>query len=130
MTRSAVSSLKIQWSWSRTRRLPYLPVTAVSRVRSEEPTNLTITDTLPLVHPVTKFVSCTTCEDFDLCIPCHVNLKHGHHPGHTFRPATTGVTLDGHAAALCPAGRNMIHYAFCDGCDKVSSEDYLYHTWS
>ena len=67
------------------------------------------------------FVTCTVCEDYDLCIPCHVSLKHGHHPSHAFEPASEDTVLDTLAAKLCAPGRNMRHGAICDGCDEVRS---------
>ena len=66
-----------------------------------------------------KFVTCTVCEDYDLCIPCHVANKHGHHPGHTFQPASKSTSLDSVATKLLSAGRGIHHWAVCDGCDKV-----------
>lgn len=65
-----------------------------------------------------KFVTCTTCEDFDLCIACHVSAQHGHHPKHAFVPAVDDTTLDPLAKALLNPGRNAAHQAICDGCDK------------
>lgn len=73
-----------------------------------------------LVFDDSKFVTCKTCEDFDLCVTCFLGSKHGHHPGHTFAPACSSTKLDSKATMLCAAGRNMRHYAICDGCDKVS----------
>ena len=46
-------------------------------------------------------------------------MKHGHHPGHGFKPASEEATLDILATRLCLAGRNVSHYAVCDGCDDV-----------
>ena len=66
-----------------------------------------------------KFVTCLVCEDYDLCIPCHVGMKHGHHPGHTFAPVCDEATMDAMAIALCAPGRNTRHHAICDGCEKV-----------
>jgi next-to-BRCA1 protein 1 len=66
-----------------------------------------------------NFVTCNSCEDFDLCIPCHVGLAHGHHPKHAFSPAVEGTNLDLVAQALLAPGRNTGHNAICDGCDKV-----------
>ena len=81
---------------------------------------MSVTDLIPgLVFPESKFVTCTVCEDYDLCIPCHVDMKHGHHPKHAFSPATEQVSLDQLALALCRSGRNVQHHAVCDGCDKV-----------
>ncbi len=71
------------------------------------------------VYDDSKFVTCKTCEDFDLCIPCFVGLKHGHHPSHPFAPAHPSTKLDNTATLLCAPGRNLRHHAVCDGCDKV-----------
>jgi len=65
-----------------------------------------------------KFVTCTACDDFDLCIPCHVGLQHGHHPKHAFIPAVEDANIDPLAQALLQPGRNTEHNAICDGCDK------------
>lgn len=66
-----------------------------------------------------NFVTCTICEDYDLCIPCHVDLKHGHHPSHRFEPTSKQTNLDAMATKLCAPGRGLRHFAICDGCDKV-----------
>ncbi|KAK3678941.1 hypothetical protein LTR78_001394 [Recurvomyces mirabilis] len=71
-----------------------------------------------VVLPEAKFVTCTDCADFDLCISCHVANKHGHHPAHGFKPATDDTELSMQAEAMLPAGRNIRHNAICDGCDK------------
>jgi len=73
----------------------------------------------PLVYEESNFVTCMVCDDYDLCIPCHVGMKHGHHPNHAFAPVSEEPTLDTMATALCAPGRNMRHFAICDGCDKV-----------
>lgn len=52
-------------------------------------------------------------------MPCHVGLKHGHHPSHRFEPASKQTNLDAMAAKLCAPGRGLRHLAICDGCDKV-----------
>ncbi|KAL8687706.1 MAG: hypothetical protein Q9224_005074, partial [Gallowayella concinna] len=65
-----------------------------------------------------KFVTCKSCEDFDLCIPCFTGTQHGHHPGHAFAPACASTKLDSMATRLCAPGRNKRHMAICDGCDK------------
>ncbi|KAF2194972.1 hypothetical protein K469DRAFT_722361 [Zopfia rhizophila CBS 207.26] len=70
------------------------------------------------VLPEKEFVTCTTCEDYDLCMECHVGTKHGHHPGHAFKGATPETTLTALADILCNAGRNVRHSAVCDGCEK------------
>ncbi|KAF9690765.1 hypothetical protein EKO04_011019 [Ascochyta lentis] len=65
-----------------------------------------------------EFVTCTVCEDYDLCLDCHTVNKHGHHPGHAFRGATSDTSLSALGNALCNPGRNARHSAVCDGCDK------------
>ncbi|KAF4555850.1 Ig-like domain-containing protein [Elsinoe fawcettii] len=64
------------------------------------------------------FVTCRDCEDYDVCIKCHTRNKHGHHPGHTFTPATNSRKLTPHQQSLAAPGRNTRHAALCDGCDK------------
>ncbi|KAI6248224.1 hypothetical protein HI914_03692 [Erysiphe necator] len=66
-----------------------------------------------------QFVTCTTCTDYDLCISCHVNLNHGHHPKHAFEPVIKDQKLNATAQILLAPGRNVEHSATCDGCDKV-----------
>jgi len=70
------------------------------------------------VLPEKEFVTCTSCDDYDLCMECHVNNKHGHHPGHAFMAATPETVLPAIADFLCNAGRNVRHSAVCDGCEK------------
>jgi len=65
-----------------------------------------------------SFVTCTTCDDFDLCIPCHVNCQHGHNPKHAFAAAVEEMDLEPLAQVLLEPGRNTSHNAICDGCDK------------
>ncbi|KAH6674313.1 putative next to BRCA1 gene 1 protein [Halenospora varia] len=65
-----------------------------------------------------NFVTCTTCDDYDLCIPCHISVQHGHHPKHAFAPAVEDADLGILAQALLAPGRNTGHNAVCDGCDK------------
>ncbi|KAF2712886.1 hypothetical protein K504DRAFT_370190 [Pleomassaria siparia CBS 279.74] len=65
-----------------------------------------------------EFVTCTSCDDYDLCMHCHITNKHGHHPGHGFKAATMDTTLPPLADFLCNAGRNVRHSAVCDGCEK------------
>lgn len=65
-----------------------------------------------------QFVTCTACDDYDLCLDCHIGNKHGHHPGHAFKAAVEDTTLSSLADFLCNAGRNVRHSAVCDGCDK------------
>ena len=73
-----------------------------------------------LVFPESEFVTCKSCEDFDLCISCFEGTRHGHHPGHAFAPACSSTKLDSETTMLCSPGRNTRHFAICDGCDKVS----------
>lgn len=68
--------------------------------------------------PEHEFVTCTVCEDFDLCRRCHTDNKHGHHPAHSFKPATEQTELSLMEKSLLPAGRNVRHHAICDGCDR------------
>jgi hypothetical protein len=65
------------------------------------------------------FVTCTVCEDYDLCVPCLEEGKHGHHPGHGFESATALTVLSETARTLCRPGRDVQHEAMCDECDKV-----------
>lgn len=70
------------------------------------------------VLPENEFVTCVSCEDYDLCLHCHVSNRHGHHPGHVFKAATAETALPPLADFLCNSGRNVRHSAVCDGCDK------------
>lgn len=71
-----------------------------------------------VVLPEREFVTCTTCDDFDLCIKCHTSDKHGHHPAHGFEPSTAETILPLAAETKLAPGRNVRHNAICDGCDK------------
>ncbi|KAM0724207.1 hypothetical protein Q7P37_000089 [Cladosporium fusiforme] len=87
---------------------------------AEEPRTPTRTcNNCVYVLPEHEFVTCTTCEDFDLCIPCHTASKHGHHPAHGFKPATENTILSLSAEAALAPGRHVRHNAICDGCDKT-----------
>lgn len=77
-----------------------------------------------IVYEESKFVTCLECEDYDLCIPCHTGLKHGHHPAHTFKRVSDETVLSTESSILCAPGRNMRHAAICDGCDKACSTLY------
>lgn len=68
--------------------------------------------------PDPVFVHCMECEDYDLCLSCHVGTQHGHHPGHAFEPVIDGPTVGPLAKFLCAAGRNVRHSAVCDGCEE------------
>ncbi|KAF2745269.1 hypothetical protein M011DRAFT_406676 [Sporormia fimetaria CBS 119925] len=95
---------------------PPVPSPAVADV-PEEP-GRTCNCCVQAVMPENEFVTCTTCEDYDLCVQCHVQNKHGHHPGHEFKAATQATGLSPVATLLCNAGRNVRHSAICDGCEK------------
>lgn len=69
--------------------------------------------------PDREFVTCISCDDFDLCRRCHGINEHGHNPAHRFAPAVPGTTLTLAEEVLLPAGRNIRHNAICDGCEKV-----------
>ncbi|KFY37438.1 hypothetical protein V494_04755 [Pseudogymnoascus sp. VKM F-4513 (FW-928)] len=68
--------------------------------------------------PEDRFITCLDCDDFDLCIPCHNKVQHGHNPKHTFAPAVADAKLEALTKALLNPGRNVSHQAICDGCDK------------
>ncbi|CBY00619.1 hypothetical protein LEMA_P017490.1 [Plenodomus lingam JN3] len=70
------------------------------------------------VLPEKEFVTCVACDDYDLCLECHIANKHGHHPGHAFKAAEKDTVLPAIADYLCNSGRNVRHAAVCDGCDK------------
>ncbi|KAF1993086.1 hypothetical protein P154DRAFT_528042 [Amniculicola lignicola CBS 123094] len=70
------------------------------------------------VLPEREFVTCSACDDYDICVECLVENKHGHHPGHAFEAATKDTTLHPLAGALSNTGRNVRHSAVCDGCEK------------
>ncbi|KAM3425351.1 ZZ-type zinc finger-containing protein P35G2.11c [Cercospora zeina] len=72
-----------------------------------------------IVLPEREFVTCSVCEDFDLCIQCHVADKHGHHPAHAFEASTGETVLPLASQTKLAPGRNIRHNAICDGCDKV-----------
>ncbi|KAF5021197.1 hypothetical protein F66182_6786 [Fusarium sp. NRRL 66182] len=69
-------------------------------------------------HPEAEFLHCDVCEDYDLCQPCFAKDAHGHHPKHSFAPAVKGTKMPGHITAKMNPGRNQMHHAICDGCDK------------
>jgi len=72
-----------------------------------------------VVFDESNFVTCLVCDDYDLCVPCHIGLNHGHHPSHSFAPASKEAKLTTQARQLCAAGRDVEHHAVCDRCDKV-----------
>ncbi|TGJ85183.1 hypothetical protein E0Z10_g3578 [Xylaria hypoxylon] len=65
-----------------------------------------------------EFVHCTTCEDYDLCKGCFAKNQHGHHPKHGFTAAVKGTVFDQPVSSRLAPGRNVLHNAICDGCDK------------
>ncbi|TAQ89421.1 hypothetical protein B7494_g2254 [Chlorociboria aeruginascens] len=89
-------------------------------VSSEEPKEVDTRTCNSCIEEMSEdnFVTCTTCEDYDLCMSCHVNNEHGHHPKHAFVPVIEDANLDPIAKALLAPGRNTAHNAICDGCDK------------
>lgn len=68
--------------------------------------------------PGEDFLHCTTCDDYDLCKSCFAKDTHGHHPGHGFTPAVRGSAFDYAVSSRLSPGRNAVHNAICDGCDK------------
>lgn len=90
-----------------------------SKTVSEEPRVATRTcNSCVVVLPENEFVTCSTCEDYDLCIKCVGANSHGHHPAHSFEPATPETVLPVACKAKLTAGRNVRHSAVCDGCEK------------
>lgn len=68
--------------------------------------------------PEKAFLHCQSCDDYDLCQPCFSKGIHGHHPGHGFAPAVAGTSLPQTIKVKLAPGRNQIHQAICDGCEK------------
>lgn len=68
--------------------------------------------------PEQEFLHCDHCEDYDLCQPCFAKNAHGHHPKHGFSPAVKGTEMPQHIKAKMQPGRNQMHHAICDGCEK------------
>jgi next-to-BRCA1 protein 1 len=65
-----------------------------------------------------EFLHCDDCEDFDLCQRCFGQGKHGHHPKHRFTAAVKDAVVPDHLKVKMLPGRNQLHHAICDGCDK------------
>ncbi|KAI4284606.1 MAG: hypothetical protein L6R38_001307 [Xanthoria sp. 2 TBL-2021] len=96
-----------------------IPAASTPQNKASEDLNLYRTcNSCVEVFQESKFVTCKSCEDFDLCITCFKGTKHGHHPSHAFAPACSSTKLDNKTSMLCSPGRNMRHFAICDGCDK------------
>ncbi|KAJ4416022.1 hypothetical protein N0V85_002461 [Neurospora sp. IMI 360204] len=68
--------------------------------------------------PEAQFVHCQTCDDFDLCKVCFAKNRHGHHPKHAFSPLVPGACMEADVKSRLAPGRNQLHHAICDGCDK------------
>ncbi|KAK1780829.1 hypothetical protein QBC45DRAFT_407641 [Copromyces sp. CBS 386.78] len=68
--------------------------------------------------PEAEFVHCLTCEDFDLCKGCFARNRHGHHPKHAFSPLVPGTCMESDVKSRLAPGRNQLHHAICDGCEK------------
>ncbi|ORY57287.1 uncharacterized protein BCR38DRAFT_450101 [Pseudomassariella vexata] len=68
--------------------------------------------------PEQEFLHCTECDDYDLCKLCFAKDIHGHHPKHGFTPAAKDTVLEQSISARLSPGRNVVHNAICDGCDK------------
>lgn len=71
-----------------------------------------------IVFQENEFVTCSTCDDFDLCVPCLVASRHGHHPKHAFVVAVEGTKFEAAVEDAMKPGRNTEHAAICDGCDE------------
>jgi len=95
-----------------TKTLAEEPRTEISRMETRTCNSCVI------ILPEREFVTCDDCEDYDLCIKCHADDKHGHHPAHTFKPATQSTVLSFSSTKKLAAGRGVHHNAICDGCDK------------
>ncbi|OJJ43374.1 hypothetical protein ASPZODRAFT_136220 [Penicilliopsis zonata CBS 506.65] len=66
-----------------------------------------------------KMVTCSDCEDYDLCMTCLLRDAHGHHPAHTFTLLRDRkFCLKSLVKSRCAPGRHHQHAAICDGCDK------------
>ncbi|OTB06986.1 hypothetical protein M426DRAFT_9066 [Hypoxylon sp. CI-4A] len=87
--------------------------TAWQKPNSDRTCNCCVQD-----FPGEDFVHCTTCDDYDLCKSCFTKDKHGHHPSHGFAPAVKGIVFEAAVTSRLAPGRNAVHNAICDGCDK------------
>ncbi|KAI0134506.1 hypothetical protein BJ170DRAFT_575466 [Xylariales sp. AK1849] len=115
------------------RNAPVFPSTTCLPIRPAERFGSAPTLSLPIVSPTfsartcnscvqefpeKEFLHCDTCEDYDLCKACFAKNQHGHHPKHGFAPAVKGTVFDKSTSARFAPGRNVVHNAICDGCDK------------
>ncbi|RHZ52523.1 ZZ type zinc finger domain protein [Aspergillus thermomutatus] len=67
----------------------------------------------------TKMVTCTDCDDYDLCMTCLLKDAHGHHPAHRFSLLhDRDFCLKSLVQSRCSPGRRHQHAAICDGCEK------------
>ncbi|KAI9889777.1 MAG: hypothetical protein M1814_004979 [Vezdaea aestivalis] len=66
-----------------------------------------------------QFITCKDCSDYDLCLPCHKDAQHGHHPGHAFEPVSESLYLTPRQTQQCSPGRHLRHHAICDGCNTT-----------
>ncbi|KAI1303440.1 hypothetical protein F5Y03DRAFT_385061 [Xylaria venustula] len=114
-------------------KLASKPTSPTTTASSNTPSNsravLALSDLMPHVPARTcnccvqefreeQFVHCTVCDDYDLCYTCFAKNQHGHHPKHGFVPAVKGSVLDQAVSTRLAPGRNVLHNAICDGCDK------------
>ncbi|KAK0247400.1 hypothetical protein B0A54_10772 [Friedmanniomyces endolithicus] len=91
-----------------------------TKTLAEEPRMPTRTcNSCVIMLPEREFITCLDCDDFDLCIACHLGNRHGHHPAHGFKPANQDTVLPLHAEGMLSPGRSVRHNAICDGCDKA-----------
>ncbi|PHH82972.1 hypothetical protein CDD82_4086 [Ophiocordyceps australis] len=70
------------------------------------------------VLPEKQFLHCTSCKDYDVCLPCFVVGQHGHHPNHEFVQVSNSITVPETVKPKMAPGRGQAHHAICDGCDE------------
>ncbi|KAI5805867.1 hypothetical protein EDC01DRAFT_640614 [Geopyxis carbonaria] len=63
-----------------------------------------------------RYVSCKSCKDYDLCLSCLGDALHGHNPMHEFVRCADSLVLTSAQEKQLPAGRNAYHAAICDSC--------------
>ncbi len=63
-------------------------------------------------------LQCTMCEDYDVCQKCIKARRDLHHPQHEFKARDKATVLDHDVLRKMKAGRDVVHHAYCDGCDK------------